>query len=243
VSLQKLCAHERVARDAPGRYRLSGRSSVLTEQLRRWRRLEEQHRKWRGAWVAVHQPKQGSGPPRRRRERALILLGFRELDTGVFLRPDNLRGGVPALRARVVALAGADQPSTLVYGVSEFDPVTDRRARELWEVKALERGYRRLRDELARSRARLPQIGSEAAMVETFALGGQAIRCLIMDPLLPDAILDPTGRRELLEATRAYDELGRWTWAPFLERHGVSHRRAVQGWRATPGTVPGATMG
>ncbi len=63
-------------------------------------------------------------------------------------------------------------------------------------------------------------------MVETFRVGGQAIRQLVLDPLLPREMLDPEARSRLLAAMIEYDRFGRAFWAPFMRRHGVVSRRA-----------------
>ena len=60
-------------------------------------------------------------------------------------------------------------------------------------------------------------------MVESYLLGGRIIRELVLDPLLPEAIV-PTGpRTALVEAMREYDALGRRSWALFMARHGAPY--------------------
>jgi phenylacetic acid degradation operon negative regulatory protein len=58
-------------------------------------------------------------------------------------------------------------------------------------------------------------------MVESFQLGGDAIRRLALDPLLPDALLPSAERAQLLAAMRRYDRAGRACWAGFLGGFGV----------------------
>ena len=94
VSLARLYASARIERDERGRYRLGPAVAAISGQLRSWRDLDNRMRTWKGDWIAVHQPRLGRGPGRRRRERALGLLGFREFESGLSLRPDNLRGGL-----------------------------------------------------------------------------------------------------------------------------------------------------
>ena len=53
-------------------------------------------------------------------------------------------------------------------------------------------------------------------MSESFRLGGEAIRLLVYDPLLPEPIVAPGERRALVEAMRRYDRLGRQAWAGWL---------------------------
>jgi phenylacetic acid degradation operon negative regulatory protein len=54
------------------------------------------------------------------------------------------------------------------------------------------------------------------ARVESFELGGAAIRQLLLDPLLPEPIAPEAERRALLESMRRYDSLGRRVWRGWL---------------------------
>lgn len=238
VSLSKLTSDGRVTRDERGRYRLAPVEAALSEQLRKWRRSDEAQRAWAGGWVAIHGARRGRGAGRRRRERALALLGFRAFEGGLDLRPDNLRGGVEAVRSRFgeLAAAAADR-GVLVYGVNSLDADADARARALWDTEALSARTAEWLERLERSRSRLANLAPEAAMVETFSVGGAAVRQLHFDPLLPVEILDPQPRRALVAATRAYDELGRRLWSDFLARHGVPNWSSRHAWHTPLGEV------
>lgn len=78
-------------------------------------------------------------------------------------------------------------------------------------------------------------------MVETFVVGGGAVRHLHFDPLLPVQLLDPKPRQALVAAARNYDELGRLQWAPFMAKHDVPNFGARDGWRSQLGEIPEAT--
>jgi phenylacetic acid degradation operon negative regulatory protein len=222
VALARLVTGGQVDRDERGRYRLGAQSAPIDRLVSSWRRPGERLRSWDDDWVAVHTaglPARSGERALRRRERALRFLGFRELAAGLAIRPDNLRGGVAALRAELETLgleAGA-----LVFELRALDPASDARARGLWDVAALCAGYRQSLADLAASEQRL-QIASEAeGMVESFLLGGRVIRQLVLDPLLPEPIVPVAERDALVLALRRYDRLGRACWTGFLERHGV----------------------
>jgi hypothetical protein len=74
------------------------------------------------------------------------------------------------------------------------------------------------------------------AMVETFRLGGQVIRQLVLDPLLPEEMAPAAPREALAAQMRDYDEFGRGCWAEFLAKHGVSRRRTPADLRVVEGT-------
>ena len=225
VALTRALADGLVERDERGRYRLGEASRAVQERVAAWRRLEARVRPWSGAWIAVVATRRpGSGAARRRSERALRLLGFRELERGLAVRPDNLAGGAARVREELVALGLA--PGALVCELRELDAISEARARSLWDAKVREASYRRLRRALAASAHRLPELPEAQAMVESFRLGGEALRLLAHDPLLPEPIVAPTEREALARAMQRYDALGRASWSAFLARHGVLQRSA-----------------
>jgi phenylacetic acid degradation operon negative regulatory protein len=223
VALARLLRRGLVERDERGRYRLGRSAEAVRERVAGWRRPRARLRPWKGGWVAV------LGAPTRRRgsglrsERALRWLGMRELSPGLFVRPDNLKGGVAEARSDLRGL-GLD-PGATVVRLDELDAEREQAARALWDVPALQQGYRRSRAALARSAARLGSLGVEDAMVESFREGGQVIRQLVLDPLLPEEISPTAERDALVEALRTYDRLGRSVWADFMGRHEVPHLR------------------
>jgi len=63
-------------------------------------------------------------------------------------------------------------------------------------------------------------------MVESFTLGGTAIRQIVRDPLLPPPFIAAGALARLVRTMRSYDDAGRACWRAFLERHGVDFARA-----------------
>lgn len=236
VTLARLLAGGQICRDERGRYRLA--SGTVARRLTTWRDLERQTRKWDGGWIAVHlataDPNIGR-TERRGRKRALRLLGFRPLRPGFFLRPDNLRAGVEGLRddLRELGLPASD----LVIEARGLAPHDEQAARTLWETDAIRSRYRDLLDGLAISTTRLSTASAREAMVESFLVGGSALRELVIDPLLPDEICPARERRDLLDAMKEYDRLGRAAWAEFLGTYDVPHLRGPNDPRlaVTPG--------
>jgi phenylacetic acid degradation operon negative regulatory protein len=221
VALARLRACGLVERDERGRYRLAPGAAAVQAQVSSWRRTEQRVRPWRGGWLAVHT---AALSPRVRRSRptarALDYLGFRELTPGLVVRPDNLAGGAPVVRAQLRALGLPAQAP--VFALSELDADDERRARGLWDARTLVRTYRGLRAALDASARRLPTLSVGNARVESFRLGGRAIRQLVLDPLLPEPLLPAGERRALLEALLRYDRLGRACWAGALEHAEVA---------------------
>jgi phenylacetic acid degradation operon negative regulatory protein len=224
VALTRLLAGGLVERDERGAYRLGAGAEPLRRRAALWRDLPAQLRAWSGAWIAVCDARAPARPARRQSERALDLVGFRPLRPGLRLRPDNLAGGLARLREQLAELGLA--PGALVCELRGLDAVSEARARSLWDAEALVAGYRRHCRAIETSARRLRTRSAEQAMVESFRVGGSALRTLAKDPLLPEPIVPARERDLLVAAMRDYDALGRASWAEFLARHGVAHRAA-----------------
>jgi phenylacetic acid degradation operon negative regulatory protein len=212
VALARLRPRGIVESDERGLYRLGPAAQAVNEQVRSWRSVEGKIRPWDGSWVAVETESlsRGDRAALRRRARALRLLGFRTLAATLHVRPNNLAGGVEAVRRRLESLGLGRW--ALAFRISELDGDCDCRARGLWDARALERGYESTRARLDASAASLPGLAREAAMAESFLLGGEAVRQIVLDPLLPAPIVDTSKRRALVDAMRRYDRLGRRFW-------------------------------
>lgn len=224
VALARLCSSGMVERDTRGHYRLGARAEAVNRQIVSWRSTELHMAGWSGEWVGVHGSATGPGTQRDRRirARALRLMGFRTLEPGLEVRPDNLVGGVCATRDRLQTLGLP--PSATVFGIRALDPSADRTARGLWEADALRASYLELAARLEASFTRLPELPRDAAMRESFLLGGEAIQRIALDPLLPDAICPSRERMALIASMRRYDRRGRRCWLGWLGENAVPER-------------------
>lgn len=223
VALVRLCSRDTIARNERGQYSIAAAAQPVQAHVAAWMRTEERLVPWRGGWVGVHTASlaRDDRPSTRRRERALQFLGFRCLAPHLFVRPDNLKGGVEAVRGELLAL-GLDAEA-LVYAIAQLDPASEARARALWDGEALQRAYRAACAALARSANGLARLAAPDAMVESFVLGGHVIRQLALDPLLPEPIVPAAERAALVEAMRDYDRRGRDCWRPFMKSQGAPH--------------------
>ena len=221
VSLARLFAMGTVERDQRGAYRLGTTTEAVRQEVHGWRDLSERLRPWKGDWIGVHTaPLPGArARQRQRRERALRLLGFETLQPGLQVRPDNLAGGVPEARGRLVALGL--ETGTPVFGLRQLDPLTDLRARSLWDGTNLSRQHEESCQSLRESEGRIAKLAAEEAMVESFLVGGRVIRQLVLDPLLPEPLVSVGARNALIDALDRYDRVGCDCWAAFMAAHDV----------------------
>jgi len=232
VALARLSAAGRIQAVGRGEYRLGPSGERLAADVAGWRDAEGRVCEWNGSWIAVHVGSLGRSDRAalRVRDRALGLLGLRQLDRGLFLRPDNLDGGVAAARDRLTKLGL--EPGAAVFGASGFDAARERRAAALWDGPALTRAYRETRARLQAWLAGADSLALDTAARESFLLGNDAIRQLVFDPLLPAPLVDVEARRAFVDTVLSFDAAGHAIWNRFL-RDGVPRRANARAHRAS----------
>jgi len=212
VALVRLAADKLIEATGRGTYRLGRRATALARDVATWRTAEARVRDWNGGWITVHVGALGRSNrvALRARNRALALLGLRELDRGLYVRPDNLLGGVGEVRGRLRKL-GLDDAAA-VFVATGFDSDREARARTLWDGTALTQSYRSTSRKLERWRTRAGSLAPEVAAREAFLLGNDAIRLLVFDPLLPEPLIDGSERRAFAALVLRHEEAGRALW-------------------------------
>ncbi|MGB8329036.1 MAG: hypothetical protein WCE62_02840, partial [Polyangiales bacterium] len=204
---------------SPGRgeYRLGPSARVVNDKIHGWRTVSDRIGEWDGSWAAVFTAdlSRTDRPALRRRLRALRFLGFEELKPGLFLRPNNLMPGIDGIRDELVALGLEAEAS--VFRMEELNPSQERRARSLWDSPSLEETYARLHGDLTVSMKHLESLPLNDSVREAFLLGREGIRQVVLDPLLPEPLVDEDKRSSMVHVLQDYCDKGLNLWARFLE--------------------------
>lgn len=216
VTLVRLSAAGMIASAGRGAYRLGPQAADMAQDLSDWRHREEQVTSWSGAWVMVSTGGLGRSDrvALRRRDRALALMGFKSLDSGLYVRPDNLKGHAAGVRERLHRL-GLGQ-SVPVFTATDLDADLDARARSLWKGHAMTQGYIQSRQKLEEWLTRWQDLALEVAARESYLLGSEVIRQLVFDPLLPDPLVDGQARRAFAQSVLTFDQTGHDIWRRLL---------------------------
>ena len=198
-----------------GQYRLGSRGGELHRRILAWHRVEEQLAHWDGRWIGIFTAHLGRSDKSglRARERALRLKGFAAARPGLAVRPANLRTQPAELRAELAEL-GLDEDA-LLLGIDATDPAHPFDPASLWDLAALEQSYRANCARLEASTSRLPRLDTQSAARETLLVGRAVMRDILIDPLLPEAMVDTALRRHMIDAMRRYDRLGKNCWRAF----------------------------
>lgn len=202
-------------------YRLGAKGQKLGADVAAWSTVDQRVTEWDSTWIAVTT----GGLPRsdrkvlRARARALSLLGFRELDTGLYLRPNNLSGGVDNARARLLDLGLGEEAA--VFKASVFDSVRQEKALSLWSDMQLEASYKEISQRLNDWLATKDKLPREAALRDVYLLGDAGIRSVIFDPLLPAPLVNETERQQFFATVRRFNNEGRRLWYAFFKESNL----------------------
>jgi phenylacetic acid degradation operon negative regulatory protein len=219
MALTRLVEQSVAANTGRGRYRLSPSGEAMREEVRKWRHLGDIAKPWSGAWIGVFD----AAIPRsdraalRRHERAMRLRGFRELQSGLWIRPDNLRDSVAELRDQLRALGL--HPAALVVGLQDLDDAARAKATDLWDIASMLATYRALADELIASKSKLERLPLDTAAAESMVLGRDVIRHINLDPVLPEELMPQRALSNLIHVMSDYDQNARQIWRRFMRAH------------------------
>jgi phenylacetic acid degradation operon negative regulatory protein len=215
VALARLVKNGVLASRGRGRYGLGTERGGVHAAVVSWSVLESRLRTWDGRWIGVElgHVARGDRGAIRRRDRALRLNGFAAASAHLWVRPSNLALSTAEMRVQLMAL-GLDAHAW-VFTIADEDERASGVFRSLWDVHALESSYRRHLRKLEQSAERLSRLDPADAARESLVLGRAAMHAILVDPWLPDALVDTDLRARLVAAMRHYDRLGKAAWRAF----------------------------
>ena len=202
-----------------GRYALGSRAGTLHSLVKNWSRAEASLVDWEGDWLTVlvgHLARSNKAAVRGN-ERALNLFGFAEMASGLWVRPANLARTLDQVRADLLELGLV--PGSLCAQIRQFAPPEQLDPEALWQTAALTQRYHDNVRILRESTERIHDLDDAAAARETLLIGREVTRAILLDPLLPDALVDADARRQMIDAMRGYDRIGKAYWREFFQQH------------------------
>jgi phenylacetic acid degradation operon negative regulatory protein len=237
VALTRLTTEGRVFRVRRGVYQVATGQGGVAAVVRDWRAREACVVRWSGAWVGVLEA--DSTDVKGGLDRGLLegLLGLRRLreGTALYVRPDNLQGGVDGMRRRVGALCEGAAPH--VFGMMDLSARDLEWCKGAYACGSLDAHYEEGRRELERVRRGFEHRPVEEAAGEAFVRGGAAISLLLRDPLVPASWIDGAARRRYFAEVRRFDRVGRSLWTSVL---GLSEPRGSRAPAELQARVEGA---
>lgn len=155
----------------------------------------------------------------KRRERALRQDGFRELETGLFIRPDNLAESFDETSHRL-KINGLE-PDANIFRVSHLDSTSAHKVASLWHSETLNQTYHSISQKIQAWLAHMHTLDVEQAARESLLLGREAIPLLMNDPLLPPPLIDEAARNQFASDVQQLDQVGQGLWQQLYEQAQV----------------------
>ena len=137
VALARLSAEGLIEAEERANYRLSASALTLAGDVATWRTAEQRIKSWDGTYLAVFSASLGrtNRTALRKRERALQLLGFKELQQGLHVRPNNIEHDINSVRKRLYNLGLESE--AIIFIAHEFNAHTEQQIHALWDTDAL----------------------------------------------------------------------------------------------------------
>jgi phenylacetic acid degradation operon negative regulatory protein len=217
VALVRLSAEGLIESAGRAMYQLTEDAHTLADDVASWRTKFQRVRPWDGSYILVQTGKlpRTEARQKRARDRALLMLGFRDLNEHLHIRPNNIEESTDAVRSRLYKL-GLEKDA-LVFSASQFDPDAQKHINSLWNPKDLEQNYQQFDKKISTWLTRCDGLEPEVAAREAFLLGGSAIKHLVYDPFLPAEWLNTESRDRFLQTVKQLDGVGVTIWNKLWE--------------------------
>lgn len=216
VTAGRLVAETLLEKTARGMYTIGPRGLAMKNKAGEWVTALSRVREWEGGWFGVHTAHLGKTfrPQLRTRERAFRLLGFKELVSGLWIRPDNLNYSTSEMYAKLCQLGL--EPQMVLMRSDDLKQSGLKHPLTLWSAEELNASYERAIELLNLSQCRLERQDLHTVTRESFVIGEHIIRQINADPLLPATHIDAASREKMVHAMTRYSEFCHPYWEEFL---------------------------
>ncbi len=212
VALTRLLSEKLTETAGRGIYRLGANAMEIADDVSKWRHADQSVRVWHGDYMTIYGHALGRTDRTAlvRRERALRLLGFRELEKGLYIRPNNICTNLASVTDRLQHLGL--ESGAIACVSSQFDAYTEQRIQSLWDGEALNERYKILSQQLQNWMQQADQLPLDIAAKESLSMGSAAIHQVVFDPLLPAPMVDVAERENFVKVVRQFDKVGKEIW-------------------------------
>lgn len=197
--------------DGRGRYYVGTSGRFLADIFQDWPSQLTKIVPWQGGWIIALVDSGLKEPVRRaRRNRALVLRGFQALREEILVRPNNWRGGLDSLRQDMESFGVAHDVT--LCAAQEFDQSSENALLHLWDKPEQESRYLAAIKLLESSEKMFPDLETGDVVLESLKVGGALTRQILLDPLLPDQMINADLRRKVIQKFADYANLAVPHW-------------------------------
>jgi len=211
LSLDDLIKRDYIESDDDLAYSILPKRTLFSQHFEQWRLSEKRRIPWDGSWIVCELPKAPENTSDRKKSLwALGLLGFRKSDRGM-LRPNNLLGGIDALRIKL-SIFGIEDSAEL-YSINDYSEyIQDHLKTNIWPIDQLNEKYDQNYLKVETGLEMINGTVSKTVLIYALKTGYEGITLLATDPLLPEEMQDPSSRIKLTRIMKEYESLGKKYW-------------------------------
>lgn len=212
VALTRLSSEALIESAGRGIYRLTEGAKEISEPVAHRAGGLKLTTKWAGDYMAVHTGSLGRADRTalKRRERTLRLSGFRELQSDLFIRPNNLAESFESTRTHLIK-NGLDA-SVVMFVATQFDEQSAIGMNALWDKEVLNVRYKKISQQIQSWFNIVDQLELGVAARESLLIGRQAIPLMMTDPLLPEPFIDSALQQQFFNDVKRLDLKGHQLW-------------------------------
>lgn len=200
-----------------GIYQLSPSTKEWAKVILNRKNGIKQNKEWQQHYLAVFTGTLGriDRTALKKRERALRQFGFKELETGIYIRPDNLAYSFEKTCEELV-LAGLES-ETKICVIQQFDSKSLQLIASLWDTKQLELNYKNYSQDIQQWLLKYEKLPLNDAAAQALLLGRETITLLMNDPLLPSPFVNEHARNQFAQNVQQLDSIGQKLWQKLYE--------------------------
>lgn len=172
----------------------------------------KQTKEWQQQYLAVFTGTLGriDRTALKKRERALRQFGFKELETSIYIRPDNLAYTFDKTCEELV-LAGLEKEAKICT-IQHFDSKSLQIIPSLWDTQQLEKNYEVYSQDIQQWLFEYANLPLNEAAAQALLLGRETIALLMNDPLLPAPFVNEKARNQFAKNVQLLDSIGQKLW-------------------------------
>jgi phenylacetic acid degradation operon negative regulatory protein len=212
VALTRLSSEGLIESAGRGVYRLTLEAKEISEPVVHRTGGLKMTCDWAGDYLAVHTGSLGRADRTalKRRERTLRLSGFRELQSDLFIRPNNFAESLENTRTHLVK-NGLDT-TVAMFIATKFDDQNTSEVITLWDKEMLNVRYKKISQQIQSWFSIVDQLELGVAARESLLIGRQAIPLMMTDPLLPEPFIDSVLQQQFINDVKRLDLKGHQLW-------------------------------
>lgn len=216
VNITRLTVRQQIEQNERGYYRLGKESAPHDAWLRQWQLGEARVNPWKGDWLVLNSSQSLKTKDQQALTKMVHHFGFREMMTGVWIRPNNLVRSTDELSQQIARLAHSED-FVIIESQKIIQPKKNIHLESLWDREALESQYREIIQMIEQGIAQAKSLSIEDAFRNSYFLGAYVHHCLALDPLLPKELVDVALRKKVVERFAEYDAQYRIAWIEFFQ--------------------------